>query len=164
MISPGIVRVAVLITMMCAASSTIVPSASVAQGEGATFDMVDPPVDPQISPIVKKVLVVFVRFKSDSLRREGCTEAARAWRDPDSLPPFAEFIFAPNSNPPFDTRSLTDYFFRQSRGQLLLFGESHPDVVVTAFDDRHYASSTGQILLGALAKEVLIRVDEDPRT
>ncbi|MBT8400286.1 MAG: hypothetical protein KJO98_07405, partial [Rhodothermia bacterium] len=164
MISPGIIRVAVLITMMWAASSTIVPSASVAQGEGATFDMVDPPVDPQISPIVKKVLVVFVRFKSDSLRREGCTEAARAWRDPDSLPPFAEFIFAHNSIPPFDTRSLTDYFFRQSRGQLLLFGESHPDVVVTAFDDRHYASSTGQILLGALAKEMLIGVDEDPRT
>ncbi len=153
-----------LVSITVALVSVKAPQSSFGQNGLVFPDQVDPPTIGEVRQQVKRVLVVFVRFKDDSLRLEGCTEAARAWREPDSLPAFADYIFASDTIPPFDSRSLTDYFYRQSGGQLLLFGETYPDVFVTAFEYQHYAGSTGKIVLGPLAKEVLIHVDEDPRT
>ncbi len=163
MFSPRLAK-SVLILIIEAVVTTAALRTAYAQNGFIEQVVVDSTATAEVAQYAKKVLVVFVRFRNDSLRLDGCTEAAQAWQEPDSLPPFASVMFAADSIGPFDPRSLTDYFYKQSRGQLLLFGETYPDVFVTASDHERYAGSSGEILLGTLAKEMLIHVDEDPRT
>lgn len=111
-----------------------------------------------------RALVAFVRFRDDKVVEGGCmTRARREWEDPDALPAIANHILSPSPEPPFADSTLTAYFYRQSRGRFLIYGESYPHLIVTEQDERAYARGKSRVLdRNALTREVLRRVDDDP--
>lgn len=109
-----------------------------------------------------RALVVFVRFQDDTATG-GCPPAWQQWRDPDALPAVAPYLLAPAPVSPFADSSLTEYFYQQSRGRFVLYGDVHPRMVVTDQPEAAYgirnAGSTQA--LGRLSQELLDKLDPD---
>ncbi|MDX1429440.1 MAG: T9SS type A sorting domain-containing protein, partial [Rhodothermales bacterium] len=110
---------------------------------------------------VRRALIVFLRFRDDAEVLTGCTERARQWSEPDSMPAIAEYLIAPDREPPFDPRSITDYFYQQSNGRLILYGAVYPEVYVTAKRESEYG--VGRLDLEAVTREVLETINRDNR-
>ncbi len=110
---------------------------------------------------VVRALVVFVRFRDDNQELTGCIERDRQWLLPDQLPDFADYVLSEYATPPFNEKSLTDYFYQQSNGHLTLFGSVFPDVVVTSGSESDYG--VGGVNVRLLTPEILKTVDDDPR-
>ena len=82
-------------------------------------------------------LVVFFRFAGDDAD-QGCTPRARQWSNPDELPEIADYVLSSTPDPSFVDSSLTQYFYQQSNGSLILYGEVYPRVLVTDSAESHY--------------------------
>ncbi|MBT8399743.1 MAG: hypothetical protein KJO98_04645, partial [Rhodothermia bacterium] len=108
-----------------------------------------------------KALVVFIRFSDDNQEPTGCIQRDNQWRQPDQLPDFADYVLSEHATPPFDEKSLTDFFYQQSNGQLTLFGSVFPDVIVTSGSESDYGA--GGVNVGLLTPEILNIIDDDPR-
>ncbi|GIV61170.1 MAG: hypothetical protein KatS3mg044_0036 [Rhodothermaceae bacterium] len=104
-------------------------------------------------------LVVLVRFADDTTAGDPAV-LFRGWPrfpDPSTLPAFARSLLAPASEPPFPDSSLTAYFFHQSHGRLLLYGDVIDSVLVTRHPEAHYHRPQGGF--GTLTQEILDRLD-----
>jgi M6 family metalloprotease-like protein len=112
---------------------------------------------------VQRALAVFVRFRDDTTTFVGCTEKARQWRHPDQLPDFADYVFDSDNVRPFDRRSLTDYFYMQSNGKLVVLGESFHRVIVSNHDAQSYVYTAAKELdLELLSREIMTALNDDP--
>ena len=106
-----------------------------------------------------RALIVFVKFKDD-LAPGDPNVAFREWplfENPNRLPAFAHHILASSPSPPFPDSSLTAYFYRQSMGKFLLYGEAYDSVLVSSRPEQYYhGRETGY---GSLTKELLDKID-----
>ncbi|ARA93460.1 hypothetical protein AWN76_010025 [Rhodothermaceae bacterium RA] len=109
-----------------------------------------------------RALVVFVRFQDDT-SAEGCAPAWQQWPDPDALPAVAPHLLAADPSPPFADSSLTAYFYRQSQGRFVLYGDVFPRVVVTRHPEATYGirDARSAQALGRLSREVLDAIDPE---
>lgn len=105
-----------------------------------------------------RALVVFVRFQEDSLVWDGCTPASHNWDVPDRLPRIGSRLLSPTPEPPFPVESLTAFFYQQSAGRFVLFGDVYPEVVVARLDPAAAAYT-----LAGLTRSILTEIDDDPR-
>jgi M6 family metalloprotease-like protein len=110
------------------------------------------------------VLTVFVRFQDDTNLDSGC-RAGRGWPltaddSVEPLPRYAHSLFATDPHPPFPDSSATEYFYRQSNGGLILFGDVFPRVVVSKHEAAFYRKGAGRGY-GYLASEVFDTIDEE---
>jgi M6 family metalloprotease-like protein len=107
-------------------------------------------------------VVVFVRFADDTVEAAGSSSRARAWRSPDRLPDFAHRLLSSTPVPPFREETLTDYFYRQSRGRLVLYGDAYPMVVTVRSQSEYVPDVPGCLDLHRLTGDVLHAVNGDP--
>ncbi|NNE45776.1 MAG: hypothetical protein HKN37_03860, partial [Rhodothermales bacterium] len=159
---------AALLTIVITAGAAIAPGVALSQDrtsghthsrDEATTSQYTGATDAQL----RRVLVVFVRFRDDTTVFPGCTEKARQWRHPDQLPDFADYVFDSDNLPPFDRRSLTDYFYRQSSEKLIVLGESFHRVIATQYDARDYMQIDATALdLERLSREIMTTLNDDP--
>jgi hypothetical protein len=106
-----------------------------------------------------RALVVFVRFRDDDVPGEPAVDA-RGWPlfdNPATLPPFAHHLLAASPTPPFRDSTLTAYFFQQSQGRFLLYGDVYGSVVVSRHPEATYHAPHGGY--GHLTAEVLDHLD-----
>lgn len=106
-----------------------------------------------------RALVVFVQFKDD--RTPGDPQLfERNWplrSNRARLPGTARQLLAPSPNPPFPEQSLTEYFYRQSNGRFVLFGDVYRTVLITDHPEERYHRPRGGY--GDLTVELLNRID-----
>ncbi len=106
-----------------------------------------------------RALVVFARFRDDRFPGDPTLDA-RDWplsEAPERPPAFARRLLAPSPEPPFPDSSLTAYFFTQSNGRFLLFGDALDTVMVSLHPEAHYHRPNGGY--GDLTREILDRLD-----
>lgn len=106
-----------------------------------------------------RALIVFTQFSDDKFPGDP-NVAFREWPlfgNANQLPPFASHILATSPSPPYPDSSLTEYFYRQSLGQFVLYGEVYDSVIVSSHPEAHYhGRDTGY---GTLTKELLDKID-----
>ena len=108
-----------------------------------------------------RALIVFTQFQDD-LNAGDPAVFHRAWplfENRSMLPKFARHILAPTPSPPFPDSSLTSYFYEQSNGQFVLFGEVYDSVLVSHHPEARY--HRGQGGYGDLTVELLDRIDSN---
>ena len=106
-----------------------------------------------------RALVVFVKFRDDDEPGDPVV-AHRGWplfEDATTLPSFARHLLAPTPSPPFPDSSLTHYFYQQSQGRFVLFGDIHKAVIVSRQPEAAYHAPQGGY--GHLTAEILDRLD-----
>ena len=106
-----------------------------------------------------RALMVFTQFKDDTYPGDP-NVFERQWPltlPKHTLPPFARALLAPDNTPPFPDSSLTDYFYQQSLGKFVLFGQPYDSVLISLHDESHYHRPKGSY--GTLTKELLDRID-----
>ena len=106
-----------------------------------------------------RALIVFTRFKNDNYPGDP-NVFNRQWPlnlEKDQLPSFAQAILAKENKLPFPDSSLTQYFYQQSLGNFVLFGQAYDSVLVSQFEESHYHKPTGSY--GDLTRELLDRID-----
>ncbi len=106
-----------------------------------------------------KVLIVFVMFSDDN-SRDGPDINFREWPlfdDRSRLPLSARHFVSPSPHPPFVDSTLTSYFYVQSNGQLILFGDVHPRTIVSREPEAAYHAPKGGY--GRLAQDVIEQLD-----
>ena len=107
-----------------------------------------------------RALIVFTQFLDDTFAGDPNVNR-REWplfENPTTLPAFAKHILAPTPSPPFPDSSLTDYFYRQSNGQFVLYGDVYDSVLVSLHpEDRYHRGQGGY---GDLTAELLDRIDQ----
>ncbi len=105
-----------------------------------------------------RALVVFARFRDDRFPGDPTLDA-RDWplSGAERPPAFAHRLLAPSPEPPFPDSSLTAYFFTQSNGRFLLFGDALDSVMVSLHPEAHYHRPNGGY--GDLTREILDRLD-----
>ena len=107
-----------------------------------------------------KALVVFVRFKDDKHRGLGC-RGDKGWplaEGIEDLPAYAHVLFSDSDVPPFADSTVTEYFYRQSNGSLILYADVYPDVMVSDHDASYYRTNQGRGY-GHLAAEIFDKMD-----
>lgn len=106
-----------------------------------------------------RALVVFVKFRDDDEPGDAAV-TYRDWPlfdDPRTLPPFAQRLLAPTPTPPFPDSSLTQYFYQQSQGRFVLYGDVYDSVMVSRQPEAAYHAPRGGY--GHLTAEILDRLD-----
>lgn len=107
-----------------------------------------------------RALVVLVQFLDDDA--ESDPPDLQGWpmghASANTLPPFTQHLLAPTPQPPFNDSSLTAYFFQQSQGRLLIYGEVHPAIYVPDHPNSYYYRPRG---FGYLTREVLEHLDQE---
>jgi M6 family metalloprotease-like protein len=106
-----------------------------------------------------RVLLLFVKFKDDQTVGDPNVDF-RGWplfSDPERLPAHALSLVSASSSPPFPDSSLSDYFYRQSNGKLIVWGDVYPKVLVTQQNEAAYHKPDGGY--GTLTTELLTRID-----
>ncbi len=106
-----------------------------------------------------RALVVFAKFLDDLAPGDPVVHY-RDWPlfdDAGTLPGFARRLLAPTPTPPFPDSSLTEYFFRQSQGRFVLYGDVYDSVLVSLHPEAAYHRPQGGY--GYLTAEVLDRLD-----
>lgn len=108
-----------------------------------------------------RALIVFTQFKNDNYPGDPAVNH-RDWPlfpDRSTLPFTARPILSPTPTPPFADSSLTAYFYNQSDGNFILYGETYDSVLVTLHDESRYHRPQGGY--GELTKELLDRIDAE---
>ncbi len=106
-----------------------------------------------------RALVVFVMFRDDD-EPDVATLNYRDWPlfdDPGTLPSFAPHLLASTPTPPFPDSSLTQYFYQQSLGRFVLYGDVYDSVMVSLQPEAAYHAPNGGY--GHLTAEILDRID-----
>ena len=106
-----------------------------------------------------RALVVFVMFRDDDEPSHADLNY-RDWPlfdDPGTLPAFAPHLLAPTPTPPFPDSSLTQYFYQQSLGRFVLYGDVYDSVMVSLQPEAAYHAPNGGY--GHLTAEILDRID-----
>ncbi len=106
-----------------------------------------------------RALVVFVMFRDDDEPDQAGLHY-REWPlfdDPGTLPAFAPHLLAPTPTPPFPDSSLTQYFYQQSQGRFVLYGDVYDSVMVSLQPEAAYHAPNGGY--GHLTAEILDRID-----
>jgi len=106
-----------------------------------------------------RALVVFVQFRDDDVPGDPAVDA-RGWPrfdNPATLPPFARYLLSASPTPPFPDSTLTAYFFQQSLGRFVLYGNVYDSVMVSRHPEAAYHAPRGGY--GHLTAEVLDRLD-----
>ena len=106
-----------------------------------------------------RALVVFVMFRDDDTPDDAGVNY-RDWPlfdDPATLPHFAPHLLAPTPTPPFPDSSLTQYFYQQSLGRFVLYGDVYDSVMVSLRPEAAYHAPNGGY--GFLTAEILDRLD-----
>jgi hypothetical protein len=98
-----------------------------------------------------RALLVFVRFEDDA-HADACTRGFREWPPEADLPASARHVLAPSPEPPFPDSSLTAFFYAQSRGHLVVYGDA---VGYRAGPAARYAAPSGALDKARLSREVL---------
>lgn len=104
-------------------------------------------------------LIVFTRFQDDDEPGDP-TVFQRDWplfEVPHTLPYFADALLAPSPDPPFVDSTLTDYFYQQSMGRFVVYGEVFDSVLVSLQPEAFYHRPQGGY--GYLTAEILDRLD-----
>ncbi|HMB90047.1 MAG TPA: hypothetical protein VKP65_04315, partial [Rhodothermales bacterium] len=104
-------------------------------------------------------LVVFTKFRDDDEPGDP-NVFQRAWplfEDPHALPSFANALLAPSPEPPFVDSTLTAYFYQQSMGHFVIYGEVYDSVLVSLHPEAAYHRPNGGY--GYLTAEILDRLD-----
>ncbi|MFK7843746.1 MAG: hypothetical protein AB8G77_00490 [Rhodothermales bacterium] len=117
-------------------------------------------VSSAILPDTLRALVIFAKFKDDQFKGDPNLNY-RQWplfASPNQLPDFAPHLLSTSLNPPFADSSLTDYFYKQSLGNFVLYGEVYDSVLVSNHPESRYHRSQGGY--GALTKELLDKIDQ----
>ncbi|NNE45300.1 MAG: hypothetical protein HKN37_01435 [Rhodothermales bacterium] len=103
---------------------------------------------------------MFVKFADDNSPGDPVVDY-RKWPlydDPARLPESAPFFLSPSPDAPFVDSTLTAYFFEQSNGRMVLFGNVYPRTIVSSGPEADYHRPRGGY--GALATEVIHRLDD----
>ncbi len=92
-----------------------------------------------------RALVVYFRFLDDS-QTGGCSNAKQRWTNPDDVP-VIDLLTEPTPgggvpSPPFNSETLTRYFYDQSNEQFTLYGDVYPEVIVTQNNEVNYRVGT----------------------
>ncbi len=106
-----------------------------------------------------RALIIFARFKDDNYAGDPNVNF-REWPpfdNPAQLPVFAPGLLAPSPDGPYPDSSLTAYFYEQSMGNLVFFGEVYDSVLVSRLPEAQYHNNTGGY--GALTRELLDRIE-----
>jgi hypothetical protein len=127
-----------------------------------TTELRSPNENPQLPKEGRiRAVIVFARFEDDEEVYAGAEPKARAWSDPDRLPGFADRLLSSSSKPPFGEHTLTDYYFRQSQGQLILYGEPYPKIVVVAGNEFDYLMGSPWIRRDLITEQLLNVINAD---
>ncbi|MCB0716844.1 MAG: hypothetical protein KDD65_00245 [Bacteroidetes bacterium] len=104
-------------------------------------------------------LILFARFRDDDSRGDPNVNF-REWPDvPTSqLPAYAGTLLSASPIPPFPDSTLTAYFYQQSRGRLLVWGDVYPRVLISSQDEAAYHRPIGGY--GELVLDLLGQIDE----
>ncbi len=108
-----------------------------------------------------RALVVFVKFSDDTSVGDPFT-FYREWPSdlsPSTIPEFGNRLLSASEEPPFDLFTLTDYFYQQSLGNFILYGDVYPKVLISSKPEASYHRPVGGY--GDLAVEVLERLDPE---
>lgn len=111
---------------------------------------------------IQRALIVFVRFRDDTLSwAEACSPAGQQWAAPDRLPRLASTVLASSPQRPFPPTSLTAYFHQQSLGRFVLVGDVAPQVIVSEAPEATYDIRTPASLdgLARLTEEIVDALD-----
>ncbi|MBX2822464.1 MAG: hypothetical protein KTR29_22400 [Rhodothermaceae bacterium] len=106
-----------------------------------------------------RALIVFTQFKNDKYPGDPAVNY-REWplsANPNDLPSFANALLSRSASPPYPDSSLTAYFYNQSLGQFILYGEAYDSVLVTSKDESKYHKPNGGY--GDLTQELLDKID-----
>jgi len=106
-----------------------------------------------------RALIVFTQFKNDKYPGDPAVNY-REWpisTNPNELPSFANALLSSSSSPPYPDSSLTAYFYDQSLGHFILYGEAYDSVLVTSKDESNYHKPNGGY--GDLTQELLDKID-----
>ena len=106
-----------------------------------------------------RALIVFTQFKNDNYPGDPAVNY-REWplsANKNELPSFASALLSPSSSPPYPDSSLTAYFYEQSLGNFILYGEAYDSVLITSKDESNYHKPNGGY--GDLTKELLDKID-----
>lgn len=102
--------------------------------------------DPQMaSPDTVKVLIVFVKFLDDNTPGNAQVDY-RGWPlypDPTQLPASAPHLISNSPHRPHVDSTLTAYFFEQSNGKLVVFGDVHHRAIVSSASESSYHRPNG---------------------
>lgn len=118
-----------------------------------------------------RALIVYVRFEDDSYEQP-CQPRYVDWSSTQTTPPLStSHILVPAEPdgsapiPPYPDSSLTHYFYAQSSGSFVMYGETYPEVIVTAFPESHYnlsgrgVSRSARLGMGEITREALDYID-----
>ena len=106
-----------------------------------------------------RAIIAFVRFQDDTYNADVQT-FNRGWplrTASREIPDFGHHLLSSTESPPFDAYTLTDYFYHQSLGNLIIYGDAFPRVIVSKKPESEYHRPNGGY--GNLAIEVLERLD-----
>ena len=106
-----------------------------------------------------RALIVFTKFKDDKYPGDPQVHH-REWplfEDPRTLPSPATALLSKTPYPPFPDSSLTAYFYEQSLGHFVLYGQPYDSVLVTLHNESRYHQPNGGY--GELTKELLDKID-----
>lgn len=106
-----------------------------------------------------KVLIVFVMFSDDN-SPDDPTVYYRGWplfEDRSRLPLSAPHLLSSSPDPPFVDSTLSAYYYVQSGGRLILYGDVHPRTIVSSEPEAAYHAPSGGY--GRLAQDVIRQLD-----
>ncbi|MBT8399793.1 MAG: hypothetical protein KJO98_04895 [Rhodothermia bacterium] len=95
---------------------------------------------PTTTPDTVKVLIVFVKFLDDTTPGSAQVNY-RDWplyRDPTQLPASAPYLISNSAHPPHVDSTLTAYFYQQSNGKLVVFGDVYDRAIVSSKPESSY--------------------------
>ncbi len=97
------------------------------------------------APDTVKVLIAFVKFLDDTT--PGNAQVSfRGWplyRNPTQLPASASYLLSKSPHPPHVDSTLTAYFYEQSNGKLVVFGDVHDRAIVSSRPESAYHRPDG---------------------
>ncbi len=131
------------------------PSRAAAQFSGDPAAFATPYAD------TLRALTIFVMFRDDE-EPDGPALNYRDWPlfdDPTTLPSFAPHLLAATPAPPFPDSSLTQYFYQQSQGRFVLYGDVYERVMISRQPEAAYHRPQGGY--GHLTAEILDRLDAE---
>lgn len=99
-----------------------------------------------------RALAIFVRFKDDT-STGSCSRGHSEWPYNEPTPTLAKYLLSPSDTPPFADSSLTAYFYEQSRGNFILYGDTVS--YTTQFNELDYEATSYGLDLGELTTEAL---------
>jgi M6 family metalloprotease-like protein len=97
-----------------------------------------------------RTLVVYVTFADDASTKSD------AWKfSKTQLPVWANKMINSSTKLSFPNQSLAQYFYEMSRGNLMLYGDIYPKVIIPEHNQKHYKS------ISDVNHEILTRLDDE---